>query len=115
MTNTFIIRLTMDDASYIEREYADTTLDTARAEADRLVEHYAQYDWYCEEVQVGFITDEGEFQEIWGAYYEREKMSEDFPDLLAESDDFGYDEYNEPDFDLECGFDPYEGCYTWDC
>lgn len=27
--------------------------------------------------------------------------------------DDDYDDYD--DSDLECGFDPYEGCYTFDC
>lgn len=30
-------------------------------------------------------------------------------------EDSAYDEWDdEPDVD-ECGFDPYEGCYTYDC
>lgn len=36
-------------------------------------------------------------------------------EVLTSSDD--YDDYDmdyEPDYD-ECGFDPYEGCYTGDC
>lgn len=32
-------------------------------------------------------------------------------EILESSEDF---EDYEPDYD-ECGFDPYEGCYTWDC
>ena len=29
-------------------------------------------------------------------------------------DDYDYED--EPlDIDDDCGFDPYEGCYTWDC
>ena len=33
---------------------------------------------------------------------------------LAQFDYFGED--NEPaDIDDDCGFDPYEGCYTYDC
>ena len=35
-------------------------------------------------------------------------------EMVAEYDpeDFG----DEPDdIDDDCGFDPYEGCYTWDC
>lgn len=31
-------------------------------------------------------------------------------EVIASSDDEDY----EPDYD-ECGFDPYEGCYTYDC
>jgi hypothetical protein len=34
--------------------------------------------------------------------------------VLEEEDD--EDEYLDyEDYDLEMGFDPYEGCYTWDC
>lgn len=32
-------------------------------------------------------------------------------EILESSEDF---EDYESDYD-ECGFDPYEGCYTWDC
>lgn len=36
-------------------------------------------------------------------------------EVIASSDDFDdYDRDYEPDVD-ESGFDPYEGCYTWDC
>ena len=36
-------------------------------------------------------------------------------EVIASSDDWDdYDEDYEPDYD-ECGFDPYEGCFTWDC
>lgn len=34
-------------------------------------------------------------------------------DLIAAIDE-EYDWDDEPDVD-ECGFDPYEGCYTYDC
>lgn len=32
----------------------------------------------------------------------------------VEVEDDDEDDYYEPDVD-ECGFDPYEGCYTFDC
>ena len=36
-------------------------------------------------------------------------------EVLTSSDDYDdYDPDYEPDYD-ECGFDPYEGCYTGDC
>ena len=36
-------------------------------------------------------------------------------EVIESSDDWDdYDEDYEPDLD-ECGFDPYEGCYTYDC
>lgn len=34
-------------------------------------------------------------------------------EIIAYSDEFYNDEL-ESDYD-ECGFDPYEGCYTYDC
>lgn len=48
---------------------------------------------------------------------EENKMPEDYyDDYLFESamDELTtYDEGDDPM--LECGFDPYAGCYTWDC
>ena len=35
-------------------------------------------------------------------------------DNLTEGEDDSYDEWDEPD-DLEMGFDPYSGCYDFDC
>ena len=36
-------------------------------------------------------------------------------EVIQSSDDWDdYDEDYEPDYD-ECGFDPYAGCYTYDC
>lgn len=36
-------------------------------------------------------------------------------EVIKSSDDWDdYDKDYEPDTD-ECGFDPYEGCYTYDC
>lgn len=97
----------------VDHEFPDTTpFGELNAAAFRFVEDHAKYDWYCERVSIGFMTDEGDFQEIWSADFDRDAISEEFADELLESDDF--DDY-EPDFDLECGFDPYEGCYTWDC
>ena len=115
MTNTFIIKFEMDDLSYIEREYANVkVIDELKAEARRWVDEYATWDWTCCRVAIGFKDDDDNFQEIIGVdYSEPTIISEDFCDKLAEDDDF--DDYDEPDFDLDFGFDPYEGCYTWDC
>ena len=39
-------------------------------------------------------------------------VSNDDSEVVAEYDP----ENDEPaDIDDDCGFDPYEGCYTWDC
>lgn len=38
-----------------------------------------------------------------------------FPAPCEEEDDL-FEDYDEPDdIDSDEGFDPYEGCYTWDC
>ena len=38
------------------------------------------------------------------------------PDSNREEDETPYDEWDDGDrWDLECGFDPYLGCYTDDC
>ena len=42
-------------------------------------------------------------KECWDSTFGNESAGED------EEDDY------EPEFDLDFGFDPYEGCYTWDC
>lgn len=39
------------------------------------------------------------------------ELAEELWNILVGEDT--YEEY-EPDWD-ECGFDPYEGCYTYDC
>lgn len=43
--------------------------------------------------------------------YENEDFSEAWDDFCTE-EDWGCSESAE---DLEMGFDPYSGCYTWDC
>ena len=64
----------------------------------------------------------------WLADADPETTAEDIVDALT--DRFGIDEDHawlyaedaveardaeEPDWDREMGFDPYEGCYDWDC
>lgn len=34
--------------------------------------------------------------------------------MFSSEEDEDEEDFDEPD-DLEFGFDPYEGCYTWDC
>lgn len=67
----------------------------------------AMYDGDCEVV----VIDSGDGS---GAFYIKGAMD----GYLFSSDDFEVvedtiEEY-EDDYD-ECGFDPYEGCYTYDC
>jgi hypothetical protein len=35
--------------------------------------------------------------------------------VVLEDEDEEVEDYDYEDYDLEVGFDPYEGCYTWDC
>lgn len=49
-----------------------------------------------------FISDAEEFAKSLGGYYIEEELWEE-------------DEEDYSDYDLECGFDPYGGCYSWDC
>lgn len=55
-----------------------------------------------------------------------DRLTEEFPymganDLadiaadMVDQYDADYADEEEPDWDREMGFDPYEGCYTWDC
>lgn len=39
----------------------------------------------------------------------------DRTDAIMDEDDYYEDDYYEDWDNLEMGFDPYEGCYTWDC
>lgn len=49
-----------------------------------------------------------------GYYYKGE--DDDYPCCHCEDDDVASCEYDEPaDIDDDCGFDPYEGCCTYDC
>lgn len=43
--------------------------------------------------------------------YDEDDSPENWDFEILELED---DDYDEP-YDLECGFDPYEGCYTFDC
>ena len=36
-------------------------------------------------------------------------------EVITSSDEYYNDELDDYEADVECGFDPYEGCYTYDC
>lgn len=36
-------------------------------------------------------------------------------EIVADFDPCDFEGFEVDDADLECGFDPYEGCYTFDC
>ena len=42
-------------------------------------------------------------------------VSNDDSEIVAEYDPEGEGSDEPADIDNDCGFDPYEGCYTWDC
>lgn len=112
----YTIRFEMDDLCIVEREYADTTtLHELTTEAYCQVERYATFDWKCSRFAIGFVDDEGNFHEIWNAELsEPITVGDEFLETFHEDDiDYSDDEFYEDC--LELGFDPYEGCYTWDC
>lgn len=60
------------------------------------------YDYNVEvEEMFGEDITWAEWEECWAD----EESDEDFGDYPGDCDDW----------DIEMGFDPYEGCYTWDC
>ena len=81
------------------------------------------WDETGEEV-AGFEPDEfeGEYEascscEAMNCGYWWQDADEDCPRCHFEGDvaPCEEDDYYEDDDDLECGFDPYAGCYTYDC
>ena len=42
-------------------------------------------------------------------------VSNDDSEIVAEYDPDGEGNDEPADIDDDCGFDPYAGCYTWDC
>ena len=70
--------------------------------------------------KTGFILSLGEFSTKAEAQYNIDHNIEWDEDDIPEDWDFIIepvdDEYEEPyDIDDDCGFDPYCGCYTYDC
>jgi hypothetical protein len=59
-------------------------------------------EWY----DLGDDTNAATFAE----YYE---MTDD--DVPEDWDEWKAGDDEPADIDDDCGFDPYEGCYTWDC
>lgn len=59
-------------------------------------------------ITIAFLEENGQkelAENLWKVLTDAEEYEDDFDD---------YDRDYEPDAD-ETGFDPYEGCYTWDC
>jgi hypothetical protein len=59
-------------------------------------------------ITIAFLEEQGKTdlaEKLWETLTADEEYEDDWDD---------YDRDYEPDVD-ETGFDPYEGCYTWDC
>ena len=59
-------------------------------------------------ITIAFLEEQGKYElaeDLFKTLTDDEEYEDDFDD---------YDRDYEPDVD-ECGFDPYEGCYTYDC
>ena len=82
-----------------------------------------KYYIYIENKLVAEVTGDEFAYEVYAKASELAEMIGEIANLvdgetgevIASSDDWDdYDSDYEPDCD-ECGFDPYEGCYTYDC
>ena len=56
------------------------------------------------------MFDDFDLYETCEEYYHEPWEEEDW-----EEEDAGLDSYWESQTDLECGFNPYMGCFDWDC
>ena len=65
----------------------------------------------CMDFIEGRMTDD---LTIVSAYVCDAETGEIVATINRDNDDFIDDEYYEPDYD-ECGFNPYMGCYDFDC
>lgn len=66
---------------------------------------YAAYRAACDFIDALGATDDS-YVDLW--WTETGEVIESYPEWDG-------DEGDADDADLEVGFDPYEGCYTWDC
>lgn len=53
--------------------------------------------------------------EYWCGAEEPQDIPEEWDDDEIEDDEEDYYEYSDTIYDLDCGFDPYMGCYSDDC
>lgn len=63
------------------------------------------YDEMVEQAREWYDLDDDTNAVTLAEYYE------DTGDEVPED----WNDYEPADIDDDCGFDPYEGCYTWDC
>ena len=66
---------------------------------------------YCDECDICHCANPADNCDDFGAYYE--SMDDYVGECYAEVEQEAYDECE--DWNDECGFDPYLGCYTDDC
>ena len=52
------------------------------------------------------------FDYAYGTGFEEDEERDFF---LEEEEEFEEEEFDDDSWDLEVGFDPYEGCYSYDC
>lgn len=90
---------------YLALDYADGTELTYCGEND------ASTLKDCMEFIEGRMTDD---LTIVSAYVCDAETGEIVATIERDNEDFIDDEYYEPDYD-ECGFNPYMGCYDFDC
>lgn len=72
---------------------------------DKAINHWGYEDERT--IAVARAEEKGDFEDVLRIYTEFLRL---YTEFLEE------DDYEEPsDIDGDCGFDPYEGCYTYDC
>ena len=65
-------------------------------------------------ITIAFLEEQGK-HELAEQLYEECATEYYDDDYIDDADDLDLDEEWGDDGNLECGFDPYEGCYTYDC
>lgn len=79
---------------------------------------------YCDKLGICHIDDPCEDCDDWLSFWESWEEWESVGAVADGPKDFSKEEiewakenfgYEEPDYDIEMGFDPFMGCYTEDC
>lgn len=64
-------------------------------------------------ITIATLEEQGKHELAEQLFEECEELAH--PHWTQDDDDLDLDEEWGDDGNLECGFDPYEGCYTYDC
>ena len=64
-------------------------------------------------ITIAVLEEQGKTDLAEQLFEECEELAH--PHWAQDDDDLDLDEEWGDDGNLECGFDPYEGCYTYDC